>query len=268
MSSQILLVALFTFVIHLVATLSLSVRVVGLQTLRWAVSFSLFNIMALFSRLANTLQAPLLAKTVELNIQAGRFDQIADFRWILAFSTLATIAGILVFPSFQRLMTRLVESYYHHRSFGRLLVRSLSFTTVRTLPTHLKWPDPANWQSIWQNPNVPIRIFVLNTLANAIITVGVLATLYAGYINPDLRATAASMSGLINGMATIIMVLFVDPDIALLADEVTAGQYSTGYFRRYIILVLLARLTGTILAQFILVPAAYLVIWLAQHLYT
>ncbi|WP_080054723.1 lipid II flippase family protein [Spirosoma aerolatum] len=267
MSSQILLVALFTFVIHLVATLSLSVRVVGLQTLRWAVSFSLFNIMALFSRLANTLQAPLLAKTVELNIQSGRFDQIADFRWILAFTTLATATGALIFPSFQRLMTRLVETYYHHRSFSKLIVRSLSLSTVRTLPQHLKWPDSANWQAIRQKPNVPIRILVLNALANAIITVGVLATLYAGYINPDLRATAASMSGLINGIATIIMVLFVDPDIALLADEVTAGQHSTGYFRRYIIQVLLARLVGTILAQFLLVPFAHMVIWLAQHLY-
>ncbi|WP_020594801.1 lipid II flippase family protein [Spirosoma panaciterrae] len=267
MSSQILLVALFTFVIHLVATLSLSVRVVGLQTLRWAVSFSLFNVMALVSRLANTLQAPLLAKTVELNIQAGRFDQIADFRWILAFTTLATVAGGLVFPSFQRLMTRLVESYYQHRSFSKLVVRGLSVSSVRTLPAHLKWPDAANWQAIRQSPNVPIRIFVLNALANAIITVGVLATLYAGYINPDLRATAASMSGLINGIATIILVLFVDPDIALLADEVTAGQHSTGYFRRYIILILLARLTGTLLAQFLLVPFAHLVIWLAQHLY-
>ena len=267
MSTQILLVALFTFVIHLTATLSLGVRIVGLRTSRWAVSFALFNVMVLVSRLANTLQAPLLAKTVETNIQAGQFDKIADFQWIIGFSTLATLTGIVFFPSFHRLMGKAVERYYHHRSISKLFIHGLSFRVMREVPTYLKWPDQANWQHVSKNHNVPISIFLLNVVANAVITISVLATLYAGYLNPDLRSTAASMSGMINGIATIILVLFIDPTIALLADEVTAGQHSAGYFRRYIILILLARLAGTILAQFLLVPFSYVIIWVAENLY-
>ncbi|MVM38682.1 DUF2837 family protein [Spirosoma sp. HMF3257] len=267
MSTQTALVALLTFVIHLIASLSLGVRIVGLRTLRWAVSFALFNVMVLVSRLANTLQAPLLAKNVELNIRAGHLDEIADFRWIIGSATLATLIAGVFFPSFQRLMTRAVDSYYQHRSIGKLLVRSFSFRVVQDIPTYLKWPDQANWQHVTRNRNVPLSIFLLNALANAIMTISVLATLYAGYLNPDLRSTAASMSGLINGLATIILVLFIDPTIALLADEVGAGRYSAGYFRRYIILILFARLVGTILAQFLLIPFAYLIIWVAEHLY-
>ncbi|QDK77988.1 DUF2837 family protein [Spirosoma sp. KCTC 42546] len=267
MSTQIALVALLTFVIHLIASLSLGVRIVGLRTLRWAVSFALFNVMVLVSRLANTLQAPLLAKTVETNIRAGRFDEIADFRWIIGFATLATLVAGVFFPSFQRLMTRAVDSYYHHRSIGKLIVRSVSPRVMHSIPMYLKWPDQANWQTVSKNRNVPFSIFVLNVLANAIITISVLATLYAGYLNPSLRSTAASMSGLINGIATLMLVLFIDPTIALLADEVGAGRYSEGYFRRYIILILFARVLGTILAQFLLAPFAYLIIWVAENLY-
>ncbi len=113
---------------------------------------------------------------------------------------------------------------------------------------------------------MPTSILLLNLLANAVITVGVLSTLYAGYLNPDLRLTAASMAGVINGLSTILLVVFVDPDIALLCDEVVAGRYSEGYFRRYIIQVLAARLVGTLLAQVLLVPFAYLIVWIAEHM--
>lgn len=266
MNAQIALVALFTFVIHLISTLSLSVRIVGLRTSRWAVSFALFNVMVLVSRLANTFQAPLLARTVETNISVGHYNELGTFRWIIGFATLATMTGALLFPSFQRLMSKAVERYYHHRSFPKLLLNSLSYTTVRQIPAHLKWPDRANWRQLTVERNVPAQMLVLNVLSNGILTVGVLASLYAGYLNPDLRATAVSMAGVINGIATILLVIFIDPDIALLCDEVVEKRHSEGYFRRYISLILLARLAGTVLAQFLLVPFAHLILWVAENL--
>ena len=42
------------------------------------------------------------------------------------------------------------------------------------------------------------------------------------------------MSGLVNGIATILTTIFIDPDIALLTDEVVAGQVSDGAYRRYL----------------------------------
>lgn len=266
MSVQVAIVALMTFVIHLTSTLALGVRIVGLRTTRWAVSFALFNVMVLVSRLANTLQAPLLAKTVETHIKAGRLPETGDFRWVIGFASVATVVGMLLFPSFQRLMAQAVERYYHHRSLPKLIWRGLSVRTLRQVPTYLKWPDRANWQQFQGARPVPTSILLLNLLANAVITVGVLSTLYAGYLNPDLRLTAASMAGVINGLSTILLVVFVDPDIALLCDEVVAGRYSEGYFRRYIIQVLAARLVGTLLAQVLLVPFAYLIVWIAEHM--
>ena len=71
MTSQIAIVLALTFLINLITTLSYSVRIVGIRTGRIAVSFALFNILVLVSRTANGFQAPLLASTIEKNINSG-----------------------------------------------------------------------------------------------------------------------------------------------------------------------------------------------------
>lgn len=266
MSPQFLVVAILTFVIHLISTLSLGARVVGIRTSRWAVSFSLFNSLALLTRLANTLQAPLLTKNVETKIQIGIFNDTSHFHWIIACTTLATIAGAIFFPSFHRLLARAVDNYYHHRSLPKLIYRSFSPSIVSQIPTYLKWPDRANWSNISSKPNISVRLFVLNAIANAILTVGVLSTLYAGYLNPNLRSTSASLSGMINGFATVILVTLVDPSNALLCDDVVAGKYSEGYFRRYVIWMIISRLGGTLLAQILLIPFAHIIVWVAENI--
>ena len=82
MTSQIALVLALTFLINLITTLSYSVRIVGIRTGRIAVSFALFNILVLVSRTANGFQAPLLASTIEKNINSG---QVPTF-WISGLS--------------------------------------------------------------------------------------------------------------------------------------------------------------------------------------
>lgn len=265
MPTPILIVAALTFLINVIGTLALGVRIVGIRTGKWSVSYALFNVMILVSRLASTLQAPLLAKTVETRIRAGQAGDLGDFRWIMGSATLATLVSILLIPSFQRLLARAVDRYYDYRSLPKLLYHSLSWRYLQRMPHYLKWPDRANWQHLRGQRNASLSILLLNAFSNAVLTVGVLATLYAGYLNPDLRSTAASMAGLVTGLSTILAVIFIDPDLALLTDEVMGQRVSEGYFRRYLVQVLAARLAGTVLAQGLLVPFAYFVVWAAEQ---
>ena len=53
MDTQLLIICGLTFVIHIVATLAYAVRIAGVRTRRVAVSFALFGIIALVSRMAN-----------------------------------------------------------------------------------------------------------------------------------------------------------------------------------------------------------------------
>lgn len=107
---------------------------------------------------------------------------------------------------------------------------------------------------------------VLNLLSQAILTVGVLSTLYAGYLNPDLRSTSASMSGFINGFAAIVLVVVVDPSIALLSDEVANNNASPVFFRKYIIVLTGVRILGTFLSQLLLIPLPHVVVWMSETL--
>lgn len=74
MSTQIIIVLILTFVIYVISTLAYSVRIVGVRTGRIAISFAVFNVFALLSRTANTIQAPLLAKTIENSINLGNSE--------------------------------------------------------------------------------------------------------------------------------------------------------------------------------------------------
>jgi hypothetical protein len=107
---------------------------------------------------------------------------------------------------------------------------------------------------------------VINIVATAIWAVGVFASLYAAYLAPELRVTSSNLSGIINGVATILLFVVVDPHLSLITDDVLQGRTSEGYFRRAIVWMLGSRLLGTILAQFLLVPAAIVISTIAGRL--
>jgi hypothetical protein len=67
------------------------------------------------------------------------------------------------------------------------------------------------------------------------------------------------------GLSIIICVIFADPDVAILMDRVLAGEQTEAYFRKYMVFVIFSRFLGTILAQFMLVPLAYIIIFIAKY---
>lgn len=267
MNPQILIVLCLTFIIHLITTLAYSVRIVGSRTGKIVIAFSLFNILVLVARAAQSLQAPLLAKHLERQLENGpELGLAADFRLILLAATAATALGILLMPTFQRFFIKVVEAFNLYRSVPRLLLHGFSKTGVHHLKTSVAipiTPNPGNWRAIW---NFPLLIIFLNTLVEAIFTVGVLAALYAGYLNPALRVTASSLSAMITGGATVLLFVFIDPYLSMLTDDVMQGKVSHPFFRHTIALLLGGRLVGTVLAQLLLVPAASMIASIARLL--
>ena len=95
--------------------------------------------------------------------------------------------------------------------------------------------------------------------------VGVLASLYAGYLNPEFRVTASQLSAVINGFATILLFALIDPQLSVMTDDVVEGRLDETLFRRTIVWISFSRLAGTLLAQLIFVPSAVAVAWVANH---
>jgi hypothetical protein len=265
MDRQLAIICALTFVIHLIGTLAYAVRIAGVRTGRIAVSFALFNILVLVSRTSNSFQGPFLAKRIENNIGHNVTQGLlGDFRWILLSATLATLFGALLIPTFQRIFSRAVLHFQVHRSLPKLLMHGFFKGGLSQLKTVASLPDSANLTQMRRGHGISGTMLAMNVLAVALSTIGVLAALYAGYLSPELRVTSITLSSVVNGIATIMMFAFIDPQMSVMTDDVVDGRTSQSQFRRAVVWLVGTRLAGTLLAQVLLVPAAMTIVLVAR----
>jgi len=265
MPIQIIIVLISTVIISIISTLAYSVRIVAVRTGRIAVSFAVFNIFALISRTANTIQGPLMTATIERTIMTGNpKNLIYIFRWILFSTTIATIIGAILMPTFIKIFGKAVESFSVNRSMPKLLLHTFSKSGIEQFKNSVTKPKKENLAQLKSFKIMPKKIILLNAVAFSILTVGVWASLYAGCLNPDFRATCSTLSSVITGIATLFMVIFIDPYISMLTDDVIKGECSQIQFDRCIIFIVGGIIVGTILSQFLLVPAAGVIAFIAK----
>lgn len=264
MDLQLAVICLLTFSINLIGALAYAARIAGVRTRRIAVSFALFNVLVLLSRLSNSFLGPFLAKRIENSLHAGTGDQLlGDFRLILASATVATIAGTLAIPTVQRWFCTAIEEFQEHRSIPKLILHAFAKGGLGYLRRTSTVPGLVHITELRRSHGVGWRVILLNVLAQALLTVGVAASLYAGYLYPDYRVTASQLSAVVNGFATILLFVLIDPQLSVMTDDVVAGSTSEAVFRRTIVRLSLSRIAGTMLAQLLFLPAAWLVVRVA-----
>jgi hypothetical protein len=262
---QLLLICFLTFVIHLTGTLAYSVRIAGVRTKRIALSLAFFSILMLVSRTSNSFLGPFLAKRVETRLDSlASGSLLGDFRWLLASASLATVVGALLIPTFQRVFYRAVLHFQVHRSIPKLILHGLFKGGLSYVRDVARIPAARNMTDIFSGHGVSGRITVLNVGATALWTVGVFASLYAGVLDPSVRVTSSTLSSIINGGATIMMAVFIDPHMSGMTDDVVEGKVTEGQFRKAIVWLVGSRLAGTITAQALLLPAAMLIASVAR----
>lgn len=261
---HIILAFIFTIIIHCIATLAYSVRLVGVITGRLAASFALFNILVLVSRTSMAFQAPLLARKIEADIAASQIQHVGTmFHLLILAASIGTLIGALLIPTFRRLFARFVERFNIERSIPRILMHGFSKAGVNYIRSNMTAPSSAAFEKIRDIKNLPKRMILLNCLVVSLFTVGVFSSLYANYFRPDLRVTCTALSILITGIAAIVLAVYIDPTISLLTDDVMEGKESLSYFYTCIIAIVISRFIGTLLAQLLLIPGAKLIAWIA-----
>jgi hypothetical protein len=266
MDAQLLVICLLTAGINLIGTLAYAARIAGIRTRRIAMSFALFNILVLVSRTANGFLGPFLAKRIENRLSYGGGEALlGDFRLVLVSAALAVALGILLVPTTQRLFVVAIGYFQRHRSTARMLLRSASPAGLRTIRASVAIPEMTQFRELLKPRGVGWGVLLANCLAQALITLGVLASLYAGYLNPEFRVTASQLSAVINGFATILLFALIDPQLSVMTDDVVEGRVSEPLFRRTIVWISISRLAGTLLAQALLLPGALAVAWIANY---
>ena len=265
MDAQLLVICLLTMVINLIGTLAYAARIAGVRTRRIAMSFALFNILVLVSRTSNSFLGPFLAKRIETRLAGGGSEALlGDFRLVLASATVSVLVGIVLVPTGQRLFSRAIGYFQAHRSTTRMLLRSASPAGLRTMRDAIALPGAAQLRALARPRGVGWGVLLANCMAQALITVGVLASLYAGYLNPEFRVTASQLSAVINGFATILLFALIDPQLSVMTDDVIDGRIDEPTFRRTIVWISMSRLGGTLLAQAVFLPSAQLIAWVAN----
>jgi len=283
---RLIAVVVLTAVIHLINTLIYAVRPAGVTTSRLATAYSLFNVIFLIAQTANMLQAPLLSSIIEHAIQRGQqaagagaalvhslvYQQelvVLDYqiRTVILGATLGTLLGTVFIPTFITVFTKGIYLFDQVRSVPKMIgiilfsPGKVAITTknVVRLPSRKFF-----MQAIREELSIPRKFLVLNVIVTGVYTIGVLSSLYAGALFPEFRTTATLLSGIINGIATILFATVVDPTAAAITDQALRNERPEQDIKQMSFYLALTRLLGTVLAQIVFVPAAWIIKFVAQ----
>jgi hypothetical protein len=255
------------FLIHFTATLTFATRIVAVRTKMLALTLSMFNFITFFYRTVNGFQVPFLAKYIETNLNSNHtWDPYLTFVWLMFLASIASVAGLLCIPTAQRLVTKTVEVYSARKSFTYLMKGVFRKRNMKALSSCFSWPGKKHLTQLLVLGDLPWKLLFINMITTSFLTVGILSAIYAGYLNPGYRTTASTLSFVINGIAAILLYVFVDPPLGLLTDRAIQGSVGEPYFRRVIVWFGITRVAGTIFAQLIFIPIAHLVALLATEM--
>ncbi|AZN42761.1 lipid II flippase Amj family protein [Paenibacillus albus] len=256
MTNNLIIVFIMTMIIHTTETLSYAVRLAGVRLNKIAVALSLTGIVVLVSRTANLVQAPLTAKFVDYAKHHTSFPLLTYLRFILLASSIGTLFAIILFPTCVSLFGRLIAKLEIAGSLPKLIT-SVSVGQLKNTKYYLKAPK-LNLKR-FRYLGIPKKFILLSMIVTSFYTVGVLASLYAAHIYPQFSTTASQASGLINGMATILLTIFIDPQLGLITDKALNDETHRDRLGKIYVVLMTARFFGTMLAQLVLIPAAYFI---------
>jgi len=254
---QLLAIFVLTTVIHAVDTGAFAARLAGVRTGRLALAGSLYNVLALVSRGANTVAGPLIAVMTDLAATNQDTDVLlSNYRVMLLAAAAGTLIAGLLIPSLSRMLATGIATYEKRRSLPRVIVRGASVRGLWRARQELKRPRLSAVRESRRSP-FPKRFLTFSILITAVFTVSNFAALYASALAPEGARTAASLAPVFTGAAVFVNIFVVGPIAALVTDEALRGERPVQDVTYITIWQVGARLVGTLLAQALLWPMGW-----------
>ncbi|MCS7164778.1 MAG: DUF2837 family protein [Candidatus Calescibacterium sp.] len=255
---RFLVVFVITFFIYFIGTVSGALRFAGIKIKLITTSFSLLNVIALISRLSNLIQTPFLGSMVDIAYRDGQLDILRlKIHLIIFASTLGCILGIALFTTFEKIFIKWIDLFDRKKSMVSTLVYFLYPKSYFFFISSISRPVfYLSWERL---KRVPVVVFWSSMLIGAFWTTGVLSAIYASVLVPEFARTATILSGIVNGVATILFTIFLDPIIANITDKVYNGKENIEYLYNVMWVNLIAGTIGTILAHIVFYPGAIII---------
>ncbi|NMA69080.1 MAG: DUF2837 family protein, partial [Desulfitobacterium sp.] len=207
---------------------------------------------------ANMFQAPLVGWIIGESLLA-KVDPIQDIRMVILASTVGTLVGILLIPTFLKVFEVAVKRLETTGSVPLLVVEALHISNVKRIIKKATRPKKTMIGRL-RYREIPKRLLIINALVTGIYTVGVLAASYSALlVAEEFRIAAASSSGMINGLATILLTLFIDPKSAVITDQAMRGDRPYEDVKALVILLISSKLIGTMIGQALFLPTAKII---------
>ncbi len=252
---QLIIITLLNVAIHAIDTAAYAARLAGVRTRRPATAASLYNILALSARGANTLQGLLIGALTDLTVlRGGTAALLANYRIILLGTTIGAIIGGLLLPTVSRILERGVASYQWRGSVPRVIIRGITPRGLAHIRQEAMPPRISVLRESRRSPFSP-RFLSASILVTAVYTVGNFAALYASAVVPEGARTAANLAPLITSIGVLLNYLCIAPTAALVNDEALRGERPLKDVTYITIWQIGAQVLGTVLAQALLWPA-------------
>ena len=248
--------------VTLLASTTVASRVSAAITRNVATALAVYNFFFLVTRLAQQVYAPILGSVRDSVVrgQASPDSLLGVFRWVITGASLGILAGWLLMPTFVEIYNRAVAAL--DRRHGSTLSLLLAMLSPRNWLAFLRCLRlPSNFGVTLQDLRILPKGFLIgNVLVVAIHTIGVLAAIYAGaLLSSSLARTATLLSSVINGVATILVSVVVDPTMARITDQAALGQRPLRHVHAMSVFLVAGMLVGTLLSQVFFVPAANII---------
>jgi hypothetical protein len=272
-TAQLVLALALNLVVQTIQIGAYAARLAGVQSGRIATSISLFNLFVLASRLANLAYAPMLGTLSDRVAHAERAARavgqhaladaaIHQFDWqirsIVLAGTAGTALGALLLPTFLHLFLRGIAAFERLRSIPKALLRLFDPRVMLGILRSPRLPPLASLTR-FSLRRLPTELLVGNVIVTGVYAVGVVASVYASVLEPEVARTAVLLSGVVNGIATIAFSLIVDPTSAYITDQAVKGERPLSDVKSMVFYLSLTAIVGTLLSQLILYPGALLI---------
>ncbi|MET3287955.1 DUF2837 family protein [Brevibacillus fluminis] len=266
---KLVIVLVVTTLISMIETVSYSARLSGARTGRIGTSTSLFNILVVFSRFAVMLQLFFLASVVEEAINSHNVDGLdVKLHYVLLSMSGGILLGMMFVPTVARVLEIGTYKLDEHGSFPRIIMSEGILRILLRLPSQFWLPAiRSNLRQI-RTVKLGYTFFVLNAAIFSFYSIANLSALFAGAMMPNDRLQASMLASVINGVGTILLVIFVDPISAKLLDDVVMEKRPLRDLKASIFQLGLGRLLGTFIAQLLLWPFAKFIswiVWVSKH---
>lgn len=261
MKTIVIELIIITAIIHLIDTLAYSVRLNSVKSGQYALSLSLFNVFVLISRTAYTLLSPLIGKLIGYSIANG-YNPELELRLIILASTIGTILGIFVIPTFLRIFEKAVAKLELSGSVPAVIIQSLNLSSIKRIAKSATFPKKGMVNKL-NLQDMPKALLILNTLITGVYTIGIFAAFYsATLVTHEKQLATAASSGMITGVATILLTMFIDPKAAIVTDQALRGDRPYQDVKTLVVLLIGTKLMGTLLGQLLFIPGAQFLAWI------